>query len=95
MSRESLAAYRNGWLENDVAVNRASKTYEQYEASVRLQAISFIGHIKLSELDGHDLLAWQAKLQPKNISDNQRIRSIRVLRNALNRAVKHRKMAFS
>ncbi|MEO2019152.1 MAG: tyrosine-type recombinase/integrase [Fuerstiella sp.] len=95
VARESLAAYLNWWLENDVAVNRASKTYEEYEASVRLQSIPFIGHIKLSKIDGDDLIAWQAKLKRNKFSNNQRLRSIRVLRNALNKAVKHRKIPFN
>lgn len=92
---ESLAAYLQWWLANDVAVNRASKTYEEYEASVRLQSIPFIGHIKLAKLDGDDLVTWQGNLKRKGFSDNQRLRSIRVLRNALNKAVKGRKIPFN
>ena len=95
VSPESLAAYLQWWLVNDVAVNRAAKTYEEYEGSVRLQAIPYIGHIKLSKLDGDDLVAWQATLKRKKFSDNQRLRSIRVLRNALNKAVKGRKIPFN
>ncbi len=92
---ESLAAYLNWWLMNDVAVNRASKTYEEYEHSIRLQSIPYIGHIKLTKLDGDDMIEWQAKLKRQKMSANQRRRSIRTLRNALNKAVKHRKIPFN
>lgn len=94
-SRDSLAAYIDTWLANDVAVNSAGKTYEEYEAATRLFAVPFIGAVKLTNLDGEDLQKWQATLKRKGFTDNQRLRSIRVLRNALNKAVKLRKIPFN
>lgn len=94
-SRDSLAAYIDTWLANDVAVNSAGKTYEEYEAATRLFAVPFIGVVKLTNLDGEDLQKWQATLKRKGFTDNQRLRSIRVLRNALNKAVKLRKIPFN
>lgn len=85
---DSLAGYLQRWLDNDVAVNRAETTLAEYEGSTRLHTVPFIGHIKLSKLDGERMMAWQAELQKLGYSDNQRLRSIRVLRNALNKAVK-------
>ncbi|MEO2019029.1 MAG: site-specific integrase, partial [Fuerstiella sp.] len=95
VSKDSLAVYLDTWLADDVAVNRAGKTYEEYEAATRLFAVPFIGAVKLTNLDGERLQKWQATLKRKGFTDNQRLRSIRVLRNALNKAVKLKKIPFN
>lgn len=92
-SKDSLAAYLESWLADDVAVNKAGKTFEEYDGAVRLFIVPFVGAIRLSNLSGEQLQAWQAKLKRQGFSGNQRLRSIRVLRNALNRAVKLRRIA--
>lgn len=95
VAKDSLAAYLQRWLNNDVAVNRSAKTLEEYESSTRLQTVPFIGAVKLSKLNGEKLLEWQGTLKRNGMSDNQRLRSIRVLRNALNKAVKLGLLAFN
>ena len=95
VSRDSLAADIETWLADDVAVNNAGKTYEEYESATRLYALPFIGAVKLTNLDGEQLQKWQATLKRKGFTDNQRLRSIRVLRNALNKAVKLDKIPFN
>lgn len=95
VSKDSLAAYLDRWLANTVAVNRAGKTYEEYESATRLLITPYIGAIKLGRLDGEDLETWQATLKRNGKSVNQRLRSIRVLRNALNNAVKKGTIPFN
>jgi len=55
----------------------------------------FIGKVKLTRLDGETLAKWQGALVRKAFSANMRLRSIRVLRNALNKAVKLRLIPFN
>ena len=95
VSKDSVAGYLTRWLENDVDVNREGKTHQEYEGTVRLYISPFIGHIKLSKLDGEQLVAWQGTLKRKGFSSNMRLRSIRVLRNALNKAVKLRVLPYN
>lgn len=102
VAKDTVAGYLNRWLENDVDVNREPKTHQEYESAVRLYIVPFIGHLKLTKLDGEQLVDWQSKLKKakigkkkKSVSANMRLRSIRVLRNALNKAVKLRILQFN
>ena len=95
VGKDTVAGYLQRWLDNDVAINRDAKTYQEYEGTVRLYIVPFIGHIKLTKLDGEQLVEWQGKLSRKKFSANMRLRSIRVLRNALNKAVKLRVLPFN
>ena len=88
IGKDSLAGYLGRWLSNEVAVNKAAKTYEEYESATRLHIVPFVGHIKLNKLTGEHLQDWQAEQCRKGYSANQRARSIRVLRNALNSAIR-------
>ena len=47
------------------------------------------------KLDGEELVSWQGKLARKKFTANMRLRAIRVLRNALNKAVKLRILQFN
>jgi integrase len=95
IGKDTLSGYLQRWLENDVSVNRDGKTYQEYEGTVRGYITPFIGHIKLAKLDGEQLVAWQGTLKRKGFSANMRLRGIRVLRNALNKAVKLRVIPFN
>ncbi len=95
IGKDTLTGYLQRWLENDVAVNRDEKTYQEYEGTVRLYITPFVGHLKLAKLDGEQLVAWQGTLKRKGFSPNMRLRAIRVLRNALNKAVKLRVIPFN
>ncbi|MCR9202436.1 MAG: site-specific integrase [Planctomycetaceae bacterium] len=88
VERDSLAGYLKRWLDNDIAVNREDNTYTDYELAVRRFINPFIGAVTLQKLDGEKLIAWQADLKRQDFSNNQRLRSIRTLRAALNKAVK-------
>ena len=93
--KDTVAAYLQRWLANDVEVNTEDKTYQEYEAAVRLYITPFIGHLKLLKLDGEQLIAWQATLKRKKFTANMRHRSIKVLSVALNKAVKLRLIPFT
>ena len=93
--KDTVAAYLQRWLDNDVAVNLADKTHQEYEMSARLYVTPFIGHLKLTKLDGEQLVAWQATLKRNKFTANMRCRSIKVLNAALNKAVKLRLIPFN
>ncbi|HBC61445.1 MAG TPA: hypothetical protein DC058_09525 [Planctomycetaceae bacterium] len=95
LSRDTLGAYLDRWLADDVAVNKAGKTFEEYELALRLYVRPWLAAEKLATLDGEKLVAWQAQLSRDGASANTRLRSIRVLRNALNKAVKLRLLPFN
>lgn len=95
IGKDTLASYLQRWLEDDVKLNRAGKTHQEYEQTVRLYITPFIGHHKLTKLDGEELVSWQGTLNRKKFSANMRLRSIRILRNALNKAVKLRILQFN
>ena len=90
VGKDTVAGYLARWLADDVALNKAGKTHQEYEGAVRRYIVPFIGNAKLTRLNGEQLVAWQGKLARKGFSNNMRLRSIRVLRNALNKAVKLR-----
>jgi len=95
LSRDTLGAYLDRWLSNDVAVNKSPKTYEEYELALRLYVRPWLAAEKLTTLDGEKLVTWPATLARSGASANTRLRSIRVLRNALNKAVKLRLLPFN
>jgi len=92
---DPLAAYLNHWLENVVKLNRAKRTHEEYEMAVRLYITPHIGHRKLNKLNASDLETWQAKLVKEGRSSHCRMRAIRVLRSALNAAIKKKFIQFN
>ena len=95
LSKDSLGAFLKRWLADDIELNKAAKTHQEYEIAVRLYIQDFIGSVRLNSLDGEALLKWQAELKRAGHSANTRLRSIRVLRNALNKAVKLRLIPFN
>ncbi|MDA0658602.1 MAG: tyrosine-type recombinase/integrase [Planctomycetota bacterium] len=92
---DSLAVYLQHWLENVVKLNRAARTHEEYEMAVRLYIVPYIGHRKLAKLSAQDLESWQASLVKKGHSDHCRMRAIRVLRAALNSAIRNQVIQFN
>jgi integrase len=95
LSKDTLGGYLQRWLSDHVEISKAGKTHQEYEQTVRLYVTPFIGHVKLTKLDGEELVAWQGKLSRKGFTPNMRLRAIRVLRNALNKAVKLRMIPFN
>lgn len=93
--KETLAGYLLSWLTDDVALNKSPKTFVEYDGTVRNYIAPFLGTHKLVRLSGQDLVSWQAAMSRRHFSPNARLKAIRVLRVALNRAVKLRLIPFS
>lgn len=88
LGKDTLGAYLKRWLENDVEINKAGSTHSEYELAVRLYVKPYLAAEKLATLEAETLIAWQAKMSRDGHSANTRLRAVRVLRNALNKAVK-------
>ena len=95
VAADSVAGYLQRWLADDVALNKSFKTFEEYEGAVRLFVLPHLGSMKLAALSGAKLQQWQASLARKGVSANSRLRSIRILRCALNKAVRLRLLPFN
>jgi integrase len=90
LGKDTLGAYLKRWLENDVEINSAPNTHSEYEFATRLYINPYLSAEKLNTLDAETLVAWQARMSKDGYSPNSRLRGVRVLRNALNKAVKLR-----
>jgi integrase len=86
--KDSLAAHLNWWLENEVKLGKAGQTYREYELACRRYVVPFIGGVKLARLNARDISQWMADMSRSKFSNNTRKRALRVLRVALNRAIK-------
>ena len=86
--KDTLMAYLAWWLDNEVKPNRAARTYEEYELAVRLYVVPFIGPRKLDRLNAIDITTWMAAMVRHKFTNNMRKRALRILRIALNRAIK-------
>ena len=95
IAKDTVKAYLDGWLENHVELNNAPKTYQEYELATRLYIVPFIGTVKLTRLNGETLVRWQGQMARLEHTANTRLRAIRVLRGALNRAVKQGMIPFN
>jgi len=88
LGKDTLGAYLKRWLENDVEINAAENTFVEYEMTVRIYINPYLSAEKLTALDAETLVTWQARMSRDGHSANTRLRGVRVLRNALNKAVK-------
>ena len=95
LAKDSLGAYLARWLEDDIEPNKAPKTAEEYRGVVRLHVLPYLGAERLAGLDGEKLVRWQSALMRAGRSAATRAKAIRVLRCALNRAVRLRLIPFS
>jgi integrase len=86
--KDTLTAYLAWWLENEVRPNRALNTYRSYEAEARLRIVPLIGPLKLQAITGMDISGWMASMARKKFSNDSRRRALKVLRAAMNRAIK-------
>lgn len=76
------------WLEHIVKPNREHNTYVKYESKVRLYLIPHLGKKSLVRLTPAQLRAFMAELKRTEVPPAARFEVLRVLRNALNRAVR-------
>ncbi|MEV0781877.1 tyrosine-type recombinase/integrase [Streptomyces sp. NPDC050423] len=76
------------WLEHIVKPNREHNTYVKYESKVRLYLVPHLGKKPLIRLTPAQLRAFMAELNRTEVPPAARFEVLRVLRNALNRAVR-------
>ncbi|MFD3646326.1 tyrosine-type recombinase/integrase [Streptomyces cyaneofuscatus] len=76
------------WLEHIVKPNREHNTYVKYESKVRLYLVPHLGKKPLVRLTPAQLRAFMAELKRTEVPPAARFEVLRVLRNALNRAVR-------
>lgn len=103
--KDTVGGYLTRWLEEDIALNRAAKTHLEYQGVVFRHIVPYIGHVKLTALDGEALVSWQAKLakiklrfvdrRRRHGTDDIRRRTVKILTTALNRAVKLRLIPYN
>ncbi|MFH9615321.1 tyrosine-type recombinase/integrase [Streptomyces pratensis] len=76
------------WLEHIVKPNREHNTYVKYESKVRLYLVPHLGKKPLIRLTPAQLRSFMADLMRTEVPPAARFEVLRVLRNALNRAVR-------
>jgi integrase len=76
------------WLEHIVEPEREHNTYVKYESKVRLYLLPHLGKKPLVKLTPAQLRTFMAALKRENVGAATRFEVLRVLRNALNRAVR-------
>jgi integrase len=76
------------WLEHIIEPEREHNTYVKYESKVRLYLLPHLGRKPLVKLTPAQLRALMADLRRENVGAATRFEVLRVLRNALNRAVR-------
>ncbi|MFD9765842.1 tyrosine-type recombinase/integrase [[Kitasatospora] papulosa] len=76
------------WLEHIVKPNREHNTYVKYESKVRLYLVPHLGKKPLIRLTPAQLRSFMAELVRTEVPPAARFEVLRVLRNALNRAVR-------
>ncbi|WP_329308749.1 tyrosine-type recombinase/integrase [Streptomyces microflavus] len=84
----SLSEWLAYWLEHIVKPNREHNTYVKYESKVRLYLVPHLGKKPLVRLTPAQLRSFMAELKRTEVPPAARFEVLRVLRNALNRAVR-------
>ncbi|NEB97976.1 tyrosine-type recombinase/integrase [Streptomyces anulatus] len=84
----SLGEWLAYWLEHIVKPNREHNTYVKYESKVRLYLVPHLGKKPLVRLTPAQLRSFMAELKRTEVPPAARYEVLRVLRNALNRAVR-------
>ncbi len=88
VGRDTVTSYLDRWLADDVRINRASRTVQEYELAVRSYIKPKLGRLQLNKLNGEHLQSWQSWMVRQHFTPNMRLRGVRVLRNALNKAIR-------
>jgi integrase len=95
VSKDSTEGFINRWLDDHLTVNRSPKTVQEYRGVLIRHVLPHIGNVRLNQLDGERLARWQASLARKGVSNDIRFRTVKILRTALNYAVKMRLLPFN
>lgn len=84
----SLGEWLNYWLEHIVEPECEHNTYVKYESKVRLYLLPHLGKKPLIRLTPAHLRSFMAVLKREKVGAATRFEVLRVLRNALNRAMR-------
>ncbi|MCX5049533.1 site-specific integrase [Streptomyces sp. NBC_00474] len=84
----SLGEWLAYWLEHIVEPDSEHNTYLKYESKVRLYLVPHLGKKSLVKLTPAQLRAFMATLKRDKVPAATRFEVLRVLRNALNRAIR-------
>ncbi|MGH1552754.1 tyrosine-type recombinase/integrase [Streptomyces sp. L7] len=84
----SLGEWLAYWLEHIVEPDSEHNTYVKYESKVRLYLVPHLGKKSLIKLTPAQLRAFMATLKRDKVPAPTRFEVLRVLRNALNRAIR-------
>ncbi|MGW6520648.1 site-specific integrase [Streptomyces sp. NPDC054962] len=84
----SLGEWLNYWLEHIVEPEGEHNTYVKYESKVRLYLLPHLGKKPLIRLTPAHLRSFMAVLKREKVGAATRFEVLRVLRNALNRAMR-------
>ncbi|GHB57830.1 site-specific integrase [Streptomyces xanthochromogenes] len=84
----TLGEWLSYWLEHIVRENLEFNTYAKYESKVRLYVVPHLGKKPLPKLTAAQVRSLMAALKSDQVPAATRFEVLRVLRNALNRAIK-------
>ncbi|MGW6013767.1 tyrosine-type recombinase/integrase [Streptomyces sp. NPDC055210] len=84
----SLGEWLAYWLEHIVKPEREHNTYMKYESKVRLYLVPQLGKKAMIRLTPAQIRTFMAKLKADGVGAAARFEVLRVLRNALNRAMR-------
>jgi integrase len=84
----SLGEWLAYWLEHIVEPDSEHNTYVKYESKVRLYLVPHLGKKSLAKLTPAQVRAFMATLKREEVPAPTRFEVLRVLRNALNRAIR-------
>ncbi|MEU6028447.1 tyrosine-type recombinase/integrase [Streptomyces tauricus] len=84
----SLGEWLAYWLEHIVKPEREHNTYVKYESKVRLYLVPQLGKKTMIRLTPAQIRTFMAKLKADGVGAAARFEVLRVLRNALNRAMR-------
>src|SRR5438132_1899913 len=86
--RQTVESFLQQWLKDYAKPSTAPKTFRRYEQIVRLHLTPVVGNILLSKLRPLHIQAIQRKVDEKGLSGRTALHCHRVLREALQHAVK-------
>lgn len=87
-SAVTLEDYLNQWISDEVGPSKARKTFREYSDAVKNYISPYIGKIKLSRLSPVNIQSWMGNMAKDDFTPNMRSKALRILRNALNSAVR-------
>lgn len=88
VERQTVGHFLNRWMTDKIAPNRRPNTTAAYGNIVRLHIIPQIGHIQLAKLTPQDVEGLIRRVREKGLSPEMQRATRKVLRTALNQALK-------